>query len=203
MSMSPATPTLGGPRCIVVMGVSGCGKSSVGQDLSQALGWRFLEGDAFHPAANVERMAAGIPLTDTDRAGWLQILADEIRHAHAAGESVVLSCSALKRSYRDVLRSADPGLHLVFLQGDHALLARRVAERSHAYMPPSLLDSQLLTLELPMPAERAVTLDVHHPVPTLVAETLAHLGLRPRADQPDSRVPAADTTDLTPSRSSS
>jgi gluconokinase len=84
-------------------------------------------------------------------------------------------------------------LHLVFLQGDHALLARRVAERSHAYMPPSLLDSQLLTLETPAPAERALTLDVRHPVPTLVAETLAHLGLRP----------SADNNDLTPSRSTS
>lgn len=190
---SSAPSTVDRPRCIVVMGVSGCGKSSVGEALAQALGWRFLEGDAFHPAANVARMAAGIALTDADRAGWLQILADEIRQAQAAGASVVLSCSALKRAYRDVLRSADPALHLVFLQGDHALLARRVAERSHAYMPPSLLDSQLLTLELPAPAERALTLDVRHPVPTLVAETLAHLGLHP----------SADNSDLTPSRSTS
>src|SRR5262245_26381976 len=136
------------------MGVSGSGKSTVGALLARSLHVPFLEGDSFHPARNVERMAAGIALTDDDREGWLQSLAQQLRQ-HAA-QGVVLSCSALKRRYRDVLRSGAPDLALLHLAGSADVLAQRMAARSGHYMPPSLLSSQLDTLEPPQPDEHAL-----------------------------------------------
>ncbi len=149
--------------CIVVMGVSGCGKSTVGRALATALGLPFVEGDDLHPPRNVALMAAGTPLTDDDRADWLRTLSEVLAGAAARGQGVVVSCSALKRRYRDVLRSGAPALRLVFLHGSRALLAERVATRTHRYMPASLLDSQLQTLEPPGPDERPVTLDISAP----------------------------------------
>ena len=148
-------PVTGAPR-IVVMGVSGCGKSTVGQRLAQSPGRAFVEGDDFHPPRNVALMAAGTPLADADRAPWLQLLADQLRPRYNAGEGLVLSCSALKRRYRDQLRSGAPGLVFVHLRADAARLAERVSTRSHRYMPASLLPSQLATLEAPVADEQAM-----------------------------------------------
>lgn len=144
----------------VVMGVSGSGKSTVGRRLASARGVRFVEGDAFHPPRNVERMAAGIALTDADRAGWLARLRDELASAVAAREGVVLACSALKRSYRDTLREGAPDLRLIHLRGSRDLLAARLAARRDHYMPASLLDSQLAALQAPQPDESALSFDV-------------------------------------------
>ena len=144
----------------VVMGVSGCGKSTVGVHLAAVLGLAFLKGDTLHSSGNVARMAAGVALSDADRAGWLQTLAEHIREARLAGKGLVLSCSALKRAYRDILRQGAPDLHLLYLQGDYELLAARMAARTGHYMPLSLLASQLATLEAPGPDEDAQTFDM-------------------------------------------
>jgi gluconokinase len=150
-------------RPVVVMGVSGSGKTTVGAALADALGLRFVDGDALHPAANVAKMAAGIPLDDADRAPWL----DAVGAVLAAGQ-VVVACSALKRAYRDRLRAAAPDLELVFLDGSRELLASRMAARPGHFMPASLLDSQLATLEPPTADEHPVTVDVAAPVPEIV-----------------------------------
>ena len=163
------------PLAVVVMGVSGCGKTTFGERLAHALGATFIEGDAFHPPANVARMAAGIALTDADRQGWLETLAGQLSAAAEARRSVVLGCSALKRRYRDTLRSGAPGLRLVHLSGTRELLAKRLAERRGHYMPASLLDSQLATLEPPGPDEDAITLDIELATDTLVQTALAQL----------------------------
>lgn len=153
----------------VIMGVSGCGKSTVGAALAQVFDIPYLEGDAYHPAANVAKMAAGIPLDDADRAGWLQVLADEIRQARERGAGLVLSCSALKRRYRDMLRQADPSLRFVHLQGPRALIAERMQARIGHYMPSSLLESQLSILEPLHADEGGLTLDITQPPQALVA----------------------------------
>ena len=145
---------------IVVMGVSASGKSTVAGLLARALGATCLDGDHFHPPENVARMRAGQALTDADRQGWLAALRERLAQACAKGESVVLSCSALKRSYREQLRQGAPGLTLVYLHGSRELLAARIAARTGHYMPPSLLDSQLSTLEPPQPDEAALAFDV-------------------------------------------
>jgi gluconokinase len=160
---------------IVVMGVSGCGKSTVGRQLATALALSFLEGDDFHPPANVERMAAGIPLTDADREGWLNTLADRMAQAVAKGDGLVLSCSALKRSYRDVLRRGAAHLRFVYLYGDAEVLARRMALRTKHYMPPSLLSSQLATLEPPSADEHPMVFDLQLPTEVVVAAVVSIL----------------------------
>ena len=147
-------------RNVVLMGVSGSGKSTVGRMLAQHLGVDFLEGDDLHTGQNVARMAAGIALTDEDRRGWLESLAGRLASASAEGSGLVISCSALKRSYRDILRSGAPDLLIVHLRGDYDLLAIRMATRPGHYMPSSLLDSQFATLEPPDAEENALTLDV-------------------------------------------
>ena len=164
------------PRHLVVMGVSGCGKSSVGQQVARALGHDFIEGDTLHTPANVARMAAGTPLTDADRAGWLAEIGRRLGQAWAADAGLVVSCSALKRSYRDGLRAACPGLVFLHLQGSAALLRQRLQARSGHYMPPSLLDSQLATLEPPAADEAAITLDITPSTAQVVAAALASLG---------------------------
>lgn len=144
----------------VVMGVSGSGKSTVGAALANHFAVAFLEGDAYHPAANVSKMTAGIPLDDDDRAGWLDALATEIGQACSEGRGLVLSCSALKRRYRDLLRAADPALRFVHLAGPRELIAERMHGRPGHYMPPSLLDSQLSILEPLQADEAGLTLDI-------------------------------------------
>ncbi len=162
-----------GSDIVVVMGVSGCGKSTVGAQLAAALGLAFLEGDTLHPARNVARMAAGFALGDEDREGWLQVLAGHLRQAHVTGQGLVLSCSALKRSYRDILRSGAPGLCFIYLHGEHALLAARMAARTGHYMPLSLLASQLATLEPPGVDENVQGFDVAERPEDIVAAVLA------------------------------
>lgn len=157
------------------MGVSGTGKTVVGTRLAHALGVAFLEGDDLHPAENVRRMAQGIPLTDDDRRGWLAAIAARLARARQTGTGLVVSCSALKRAYRDVLRSADPDLRFVHLTGDPALIARRMAGRAGHFMPPALLESQLATLEVPVPEEQVWTFDLADPPDTIVAQILARL----------------------------
>jgi gluconokinase len=160
---------------ILVMGVCGSGKSTVGQGLARGLGLPFIEGDELHPEKNVARMAAGIPLTDDDRRGWLDAIAARLDDAAARAQGAVVACSALKRAYRDRLRRAAPDLRVVWLHGDEALLARRMAGRAGHYMPPSLLPSQLATLEPPHPDEHALAADIGQPPDALVQGLVAQL----------------------------
>src|SRR4051812_112378 len=162
-------------RIYVVMGVSGSGKSVVGAALANELDVEFVDGDDYHTAANVERMAAGVPLTDADRAAWLGALAARIREAGDAGVGLVVACSALKRSYRDVLRSAAPDLQFVFLEGSRQLIATRLETRRGHYMPASLLDSQLATLEAPAPNERVWVADISQTPRDIVDNLLARV----------------------------
>jgi gluconokinase len=162
-------------NAVVLMGVAGCGKSTVGTQLARALEARFLDADDFHPAANVARMAAGIALTDADRAVWLEALAQRLAAGRASGERLVLACSALKRSYRDTLRQGAPDLALVHLAGTPALLAARLAARQGHYMPATLLPSQLATLEPPTPDEEGITLDIAAGPERLVQAITTHL----------------------------
>jgi len=158
----------------VIMGVCGVGKSTIGRALAGHFGVPFIEGDAYHPASNVAKMSAGNPLTDEDRAGWLAALADEIRSATARGDGLVLSCSALKRRYRDLLRQADPLLQFVHLQGPRDLIWERMRRRPNHYMPPSLLDSQLRDLEPLQADEHGVTLDIAQAPEVLLQGVLDH-----------------------------
>ena len=157
----------------VVMGITGSGKSTVGATLAHTLGLDFVEGDDYHPLENVRRMASGIPLTDDDRASWLRALATRIREAKDAGTGLVMTCSALKRSYRDVLRAAAPDLRFVFLKGSRALIAERLAGRRGHFMPASLLDSQLATLEEPALDEHAWTYDIRESAQEIVDDLVA------------------------------
>jgi len=157
----------------VVMGVSGCGKSLIGAGLAHALGVEFVEGDEYHSAENIERMSRGIPLTDDDRARWLRSLAARIREAKDAGLGLVISCSALKRSYRDILRTDAPELRFVFLKGRQDLVAQRLASRKGHFMPPSLLESQFTTLEEPLPDEDAWVCDISQSPQDLIAALVA------------------------------
>lgn len=153
------------------MGVCGAGKSVIGAKLARELGVEFVEGDDLHPPENVRRMAAGIPLTDDDRHGWLLAIATRLREAKRAGVGLVASCSALRRRYRDLLRSAgDPGVRFIFLAGTRELLAERMTSRRGHFMPASLLESQLATLEEPTPDERAWVCDISQAPDAIVAD---------------------------------
>jgi gluconokinase len=155
----------------VIMGVAGSGKTTIGAALARALATPFLEGDELHPPANVERMARGIPLTDDDRRPWLLAIAQQLRDAQRAGLGLIVTCSALKRSYRDLLRTAGgAGLQFVHLTGDQNVIAERLAGRRGHFMPASLLDSQLAALEEPDPDEHAWVCDVRETPETIVAD---------------------------------
>jgi gluconokinase len=158
---------------IVLMGVSGAGKTTVGRLLAEALGAEFAEGDAYHPPENIEKMRRGIPLEDEDRWPWLQILVAQIDRWLAAGTTVVLACSALRQSYRDVLAQGRPGVRFVHLEGDRALIRRRLDARRGHYMPAILLDSQFAALE---PPADAITVNVTGAPEAIVAEIVRHLG---------------------------
>lgn len=144
----------------VVMGVAGSGKSLIGGALAHALDVEFVDGDDFHSAKNIEKMAAGIPLTDDDRASWLRALALRLRAARDAGKGIVIACSALKRSYRDIFRAQAPAVRFVYLTGTKDLLGARLTKRGGHFMPVSMLDSQLATLEEPSPDEDAWVVDI-------------------------------------------
>jgi gluconokinase len=162
---------------IVVMGVSGCGKTSVAEGLAAALGVAFIEGDSLHPAANVEKMSRSIPLTDEDRWPWLDTIGAALAKTLDDGKGVVVSCSALKKSYRDCLRNAAGGtLTFVFLKGSRDLLMARMGARQGHFMPASLLDSQLAALEDPSAEPGVVTVDIDASVKKIIAAALAGLG---------------------------
>ncbi len=171
----------------VLTGVSGSGKSTIGGLLAGRLGWAFEDGDALHPAANIAKMRAGIPLTDEDRWPWLRAVGEWMDARIAAGESAVAGCSALKRAYRDLLRQGRPQVRLVLLDASRELLAARLAARHGHFFRASLLDSQLAALEPPAPEEGVLTVSVAEPPARVVAEIIRGLGLpagAPRADGP-------------------
>ena len=143
---------------VVLAGVSGSGKTTVGESLARRLAWPFTDGDSLHPAANIAKMRAGVPLTDEDRWPWLAAVAAVIDERIAAGQSAVVACSALKRSYRDLLLAGRPAVRMVFLDVDRDLLAARLAARHGHFFRADLLDSQLADLENPQPAERILVL---------------------------------------------
>jgi len=161
------------PNLIVVMGITGSGKSTVGATLAHQLGVDFVEGDDYHSPESVRHMASGIPLTDDDRASWLRALAARIREAHDAGNGLVVTCSALKRSYRDTLRAAAPELRFVFLNGSRSVIAKRLADRRGHYMPASLLDSQIATLEEPAGDEHAWSYDISASAQEIIDDVVA------------------------------
>lgn len=165
------------PIVLVVMGVAGCGKSTVAALLSARLGWPFEEGDALHPKANVQKMAAGHPLTDADRAPWLQRVAAWAERELDAGQSGVITCSALKRAYRDVINRRGSGILFVYLSGDREMIAARLAARRGHYMPASLLDSQFADLEEPAPDEPSIRVDVGPSPPVITQHILDRLSV--------------------------
>jgi gluconokinase len=158
---------------IVLMGVSGTGKTAVGTRLARALGGEFVEGDDHHPPANIEKMRSGVPLDDADRQPWLETLSREIGKWLDAGKTVVLACSALKQRYRDILKAGRPGVRFVHLKADPDLIRSRLAQRRGHYMPASLLDSQFAALEEPADA---ITVSVEGTPDAIVAETMKALG---------------------------
>jgi gluconokinase len=159
---------------IMLMGVSGSGKTTIGQQLAEALGWPFYDGDQFHPQANIAKMQQGIPLTDADRWPWLHTLRAQIATWIHQGVSAVLACSALKQGYREYLLIDEAEVKLVYLKGDYDLIRARLAQRHGHFMPPALLASQFAALEEP---ERAVVVDIAHPPETIVALIRQQLGV--------------------------
>lgn len=161
---------------IIVMGVSGSGKSSIGEKMAARLNIRYVEGDALHPAANVEKMSKGIPLTDEDRWPWLDVIGQQIAASLAAGAGIVVTCSALKRVYRERLRAAGGGhLYFVYLDGSKELLTKRMGERKGHFMPASLLESQLRTLEVPTGEPGVVTVGINDTIDGIVEAALKRL----------------------------
>jgi len=165
-----------GPPILVVMGVSGAGKTTIARELAARLGWLFEEGDALHPEANVTKMHAGIPLTDADRKPWLEAVASWIDGQRAKSQPGIITCSALKRSYREFIIRNRSGVRLVYLRGSRALIGERLAARHDHFMPPSLLQSQLDTLEEPGSDENPLVVDVDPPADQIVDKIIELLG---------------------------
>jgi len=161
------------PTVVLLMGVAGAGKTTVGRALAAHLGWDFQDADDLHPAANVAKMAAGRPLDDEDRAPWLAAVADWVAAELAAHRCGVIACSALKRAYRQRIAGDRPGVRLVLLDGDRALIAARMATRPGHFMPPALLDSQFAAFERPGPDETALVVDAALPLADQVASIAA------------------------------
>jgi gluconokinase len=162
---------------VIVFGVSGAGKTTIGKLLVEELGWQFYEADDFHPRANIEKMRSGLPLTDEDRWPWLERLREQIMRSLAAKENAVLACSALKRVYREHLRVSGD-VKFVFLRGDYALIERQLRRRRGHFMNPALLQSQFADLEEPQPDEDVLTIDLGRSPQELVDEIKAKLNLR-------------------------
>jgi gluconokinase len=171
--------TSGSPCALVVMGVSGSGKSTIGDELAERLGWAFEDGDKFHPASNVAKMSAGQPLTDEDRWPWLRAIADEIDRVCKAGEHAVIACSALKRAYRDILVHGRTDVRIIYLSGTQPLIASRLALRKGHFMAPGLLESQFKTLEPPGADENPAAVSIDASVETIVDDIISQLRLSP------------------------
>jgi gluconokinase len=169
-------------QVLVVMGVSGSGKSTVAALIAEKLGWIFVDGDSFHTPEHVAKMRAGHALDDEDRAPWLARIAVWIRHRLEAGESGVVVCSALRRAYRDVLTGGNPRVRVVFLDGDQALIAGRLVARQRHFMSPRLLDSQFATLEPPGPDEHPITVGITEPPERIADRVVAQLAAESRAE---------------------
>jgi gluconokinase len=168
-------PMAGGNMPIVVMGVAGSGKTTVGEAIARHYGVPFRDADEFHPQANIAKMSSGIPLNDDDRWPWLDAIGKAIHDA--SPKTLVIACSALKRMYRDrIVKAAGRPVRFVYLDGSRATLGERIGNRRGHFMPPSLLDSQLATLEKPTPDEGAITVSIEPPVDQVVAEALKALG---------------------------
>ncbi|MGD9805044.1 MAG: gluconokinase [Hyphomicrobiaceae bacterium] len=165
---------------LVLMGVSGSGKTTIGKQLSALLGWTFRDADEFHPQANIDKMVSGIPLNDADRAPWLAAIAAWIDECRADNIGGIVSCSALKRTYRDVLVGDRRDVGLVYLKGSHALIADRLSHRRGHFMPPALLASQFEALEEPAPEEHAIVVSIRLSPKRIAEQIIALTGLRPR-----------------------
>jgi gluconokinase len=170
------------PVIVIVMGVSGSGKTTVSALLAAALGWQFREGDELHPPANVEKMHGGTPLTDADRLPWLQKIAAEIDAWRARGQSGVVTCSALKRSYRGIIIGGRAGVRLVYLRRSYDLIRRRLAARHEHFMPAALLESQFATLEEPAADEHPIVVDVGGNPGEIALRIIRELEASPRAE---------------------
>ena len=175
--MTPPAKRLARPVVLVLMGVSGCGKTTVGQLLAERLRWPCEEGDALHPPANVAKMAAGHPLDDADRAPWLAKVADWVDDRLDAGECGVITCSSLKRSYRALIDRRGAGVEFVYLHGSRELIASRLATRHGHFMPPTLLDSQFATLEEPAADEPAIRVEIGAAPEAIASDIVDALGL--------------------------
>ena len=168
---------MSGAEYVIVMGVSGSGKTTVAKGIAERMGWEFAEGDDFHPRANVEKMAAGHPLTDEDRWPWLRAIGAWIDEREAEGTSAVLTCSALRRVYRDLLREGRPNVRFCHVDADADLIAERLSHRQGHYMPPSLLPSQLATLEPLQADEPGVLVSAKETPEDVVEQAIEVLGL--------------------------
>ncbi|MGJ4928787.1 6-phosphogluconolactonase [Bradyrhizobium sp. HKCCYLS2038] len=173
-----ASPDL--PQALIIMGVAGSGKSTIGEALGRRLGWRFEDGDSFHPPANVAKMSAGHPLTDEDRWPWLRAIADEIARCRDKGEHIIIACSALKKAYRDILTGGRSDISIVYLAGSQHLIAERMRHRKGHFMPTGLLDSQFATLQPPQAGEHPITVSVDAPVERIVNDILQQIHIDQR-----------------------
>ena len=177
-------PYCDGPAALIIMGVSGAGKSTVGTQLAKRLGWRFEEGDALHPPENISKMKSGAPLTDADRAPWLAAVAAVIDGWRSRGERGVITCSALRRAYRRQIIGDNRDVRLVFLEGPRELIAARVGVRQGHFMPPSLLDSQFAALEPPGADENPIVVGIDRPVEGVIDNILHALHSLAQSPQP-------------------
>jgi gluconokinase len=189
--------SLQSPSVVVVMGVSGSGKSTIAAMLAHRLNWIFEEGDWFHPPSNIEKMHRGEPLTDEDRWPWLEGIAAWIDATRRAGNHGTVACSALKRAYRDILVGGRPDVRIVYLKGERDLIARRLAARNGHFMPPALLDSQFATLEEPQPDEHPIVVSIGAHPREVVEQIVKRLGKGAAASVRGSAAVRADHRDQT------